>query len=200
MRNGTAVSSQQTSQENPLADFGPNEWVVEDMYQRYLADPAGVDPAWHEFFADYRPVLDGGGPQPVPGPAAGDGAAGAADRAATVRGTAPVPSGSVAAPAHPAAAPTTPAKPAAPAKPAGPSRGPTAGAPARTAVAAPPAPAGKPAPAKPAAEPSRADNGATVPLRGAAARIVQNMDASLGVPTATSVRAVPAKLIADNRI
>ena len=28
------------SQDNPLAGFGPNEWIVEDMYQRYLADPA----------------------------------------------------------------------------------------------------------------------------------------------------------------
>ncbi len=33
-----------------------------------------------------------------------------------------------------------------------------------------------------------------------AAKIVQNMDASLAVPTATSVRAVPAKLLVDNRI
>src|SRR5207247_3072947 len=40
----------------------------------------------------------------------------------------------------------------------------------------------------------------TVPLRGVAARIVANMDQSLTVPTATSVRAVPAKLLADNRI
>jgi len=37
------------------------------------------------------------------------------------------------------------------------------------------------------------------PLRGAAARIVANMEASLGVPTATSVRAVPAKLLEVNR-
>jgi len=37
-------------------------------------------------------------------------------------------------------------------------------------------------------------------LRGAAARVVANMQSSLDVPTATSVRAVPAKLIADNRI
>jgi multifunctional 2-oxoglutarate metabolism enzyme len=33
-----------------------------------------------------------------------------------------------------------------------------------------------------------------------AARIAQNMEASLHVPTATSVRSVPAKLLADNRI
>jgi len=59
-----AVTSQATnSQDNPLAGFGPNEWIVEDMYQRYLADPTSVDPAWHDFFADYRPVLDTGLPQ-----------------------------------------------------------------------------------------------------------------------------------------
>ncbi|WP_345713094.1 multifunctional oxoglutarate decarboxylase/oxoglutarate dehydrogenase thiamine pyrophosphate-binding subunit/dihydrolipoyllysine-residue succinyltransferase subunit, partial [Kineococcus glutinatus] len=37
-------------------------------------------------------------------------------------------------------------------------------------------------------------------LRGPSARVVTNMEASLEVPTATSVRAVPAKLLVDNRI
>jgi 2-oxoglutarate dehydrogenase E1 component len=37
-------------------------------------------------------------------------------------------------------------------------------------------------------------------LRGAAARTVTNMESSLSVPTATSVRAVPAKLLIDNRV
>ena len=36
-------------------------------------------------------------------------------------------------------------------------------------------------------------------LRGPAARVVANMEASLTVPTATSVRDVPAKLLIDNR-
>ena len=36
------------------ADFGANEWLVEDMYERYLNDPNSVDAAWHDFFADYR--------------------------------------------------------------------------------------------------------------------------------------------------
>jgi multifunctional 2-oxoglutarate metabolism enzyme len=36
-------------------------------------------------------------------------------------------------------------------------------------------------------------------LRGAGARIVENMETSLGVPTATSVRDVPAKLLEVNR-
>ena len=56
------MSTQQTSQENPLAGFGPNEWIVEEMYQRYLADPSSVDPAWHDFLADYRPGPGAGTP------------------------------------------------------------------------------------------------------------------------------------------
>ncbi len=39
----------------------------------------------------------------------------------------------------------------------------------------------------------------TEPLRGAAARTAENMEASLAVPTATSVRTVPAKLLEVNR-
>jgi multifunctional 2-oxoglutarate metabolism enzyme len=39
-----------------------------------------------------------------------------------------------------------------------------------------------------------------VRLRGAAARTAANMTASLTVPTATSIRPVPAKLLVDNRI
>src|ERR1700678_2727772 len=60
------------------ADFGANEWLVEELYQRYLADPGSVDRAWWSFFADYQPALSNGtGPQPVlkatASPAAGPG-------------------------------------------------------------------------------------------------------------------------------
>ena len=42
--------------------------------------------------------------------------------------------------------------------------------------------------------------GATVePLRGVGAKIVENMEASLTIPTATSVREIPTKLMAENR-
>ncbi|MGI9006405.1 MAG: 2-oxoglutarate dehydrogenase E1 subunit family protein, partial [Streptosporangiaceae bacterium] len=41
------------------ADFGPNEWLVDELYQRYQADPASVDRAWWNFFADYRPEPTG---------------------------------------------------------------------------------------------------------------------------------------------
>ena len=54
-------------------------------------------------------------------------------------------------------------------------------------------------PAK-AAPPPPAEGDEVQVLRGAAAAVVKNMSASLDVPTATSVRAVPAKLMIDNRI
>ncbi|MGW2544914.1 multifunctional oxoglutarate decarboxylase/oxoglutarate dehydrogenase thiamine pyrophosphate-binding subunit/dihydrolipoyllysine-residue succinyltransferase subunit, partial [Kitasatospora sp. NPDC001574] len=65
------------------------------------------------------------------------------------------------------------------------------------------APAAPPAPkaAAPAAAPATDATGPElVPLRGPAKAVATNMDASLEVPTATSVRAVPAKLLIDNRI
>ncbi|NDK26576.1 multifunctional oxoglutarate decarboxylase/oxoglutarate dehydrogenase thiamine pyrophosphate-binding subunit/dihydrolipoyllysine-residue succinyltransferase subunit, partial [Streptomyces sp. TR1341] len=81
---------------------------------------------------------------------------------------------------------------------------------------APAAPAAKtaPSPAKPAqpaqapAQPQAKAAPATeapagpeqITLRGPAAAVAKNMDASLEMPTATSVRAVPVKLLFDNRI
>jgi 2-oxoglutarate dehydrogenase E1 component len=136
------------------------------MYQRYLADPASVDAAWHEFFADYKPAVETPAAQTAVVPPA---AVAPAAVAATV------------APAvSPAAAPVSPV-------PAGP-----AAAPKSTPATAPATKAAAPA--------NQAAPGTTTPIRGVAAKIVQNMDASLAVPTATSVRAVPAKLLSDNRI
>src|SRR5881275_1979735 len=54
----TVATTEPTSTDNPshLGDFGANEWLVEDMYERCLADPDSVDAAWHDFFEDYRPA------------------------------------------------------------------------------------------------------------------------------------------------
>ena len=68
----------------------------------------------------------------------------------------------------------------------------------RTKFAKPSKAAPAPVEPKPAA-PQVTGEEATI-LRGTAARVVTNMEASLGVPTATSVRAVPAKLLVDNRV
>ncbi len=172
------VTSQATnSPDNPLVGFGPNEWIVDDMYQRYLADPSSVDSAWHDFFADYRPVGDSAPATAAPSTTeTGEGTGTAAPGVTTT--------------AQPAAA-TKPAA-TAPAKPAAP-------APAQVAPPAAAKPAAAPKPTTPAAAPE-APSAQTTPIRGVAAKIVSNMDASLQVPTATSVRAVPAKLLADNRI
>ena len=56
-----AVSSQASQQTNPMDAFGPNEWLVDEIYQQYLRDPHSVDKAWWEFFADYRPAEPGAG-------------------------------------------------------------------------------------------------------------------------------------------
>src|SRR5437899_9573226 len=36
-------------------DFGPNDWLVDEMYRKYVDDPSSVSESWREFFADYRP-------------------------------------------------------------------------------------------------------------------------------------------------
>ncbi|MDH4353614.1 MAG: multifunctional oxoglutarate decarboxylase/oxoglutarate dehydrogenase thiamine pyrophosphate-binding subunit/dihydrolipoyllysine-residue succinyltransferase subunit, partial [Actinomycetota bacterium] len=114
------------------AEFGPNQWLVDELFQQYLTDPSSVDPAWHGFFEDYKPA-ESTGPISVVPPLPAD--------AETVS--------------------VTPAAPSAPAP---------------------------------------ASDAETIVLRGPAARVVTNMEASLAVPTATSVRSIPAKLLIDNRI
>jgi multifunctional 2-oxoglutarate metabolism enzyme len=145
-----------SAQSDRLAEFGTNVWLVDEIYQQYLADPNSVDRAWWDFFADYEPGASGEGTngQPAAGtPTAPTEAAVVQARASGVEPAA-VERTDTTAPVPPAA--TTP---------------------------------------KPAAAPTTP----STPLKGAAARVVQNMESSLGVPTATSVRAVPAKLLEDNR-
>src|SRR6476620_8176891 len=53
-RGAFAVSDQATSGD-PIAAFGPNEWLVDELYQQFLTDKTSVDKAWWGFFEDYRP-------------------------------------------------------------------------------------------------------------------------------------------------
>ena len=157
-----------STQPGQQTDFGANEWLVYEIHQQYLKDPASVSAEWREFLSDYSP----GDAPPAPG--APNGASSGSN------GQAPAPA-ATSAPAAPTPAATAPTAPAAP------------------APAAPPAAAPAPAapPAAPASTPELA--GGSMPIRGAAARVVANMESSLTVPTATSVREVPAKLLSDNR-
>lgn len=71
----------------------------------------------------------------------------------------------------------------------------TARVPVVSADAAPPTPAA-PAASAPVDAPGTPEG---EPLRGAAARVVENMEASLALPTATSYRTLPTKLLEVNR-
>ncbi|MBT2389594.1 hypothetical protein J7E87_09140, partial [Streptomyces sp. ISL-1] len=112
----SSISTDQGRQgKNPAAAFGPNEWLVDEIYQQYLQDPNSVDRAWWDFFADYKPggaVAAAAGAKPVsetPAAQSGVAAAGAAGAtaAAPAAPSAPAPSASKpdgsAAPAAPAA-------------------------------------------------------------------------------------------------
>jgi 2-oxoglutarate decarboxylase len=155
--------------------------LVEEMYRKFREDPSSVDPSWHEFLVDYSPEpttdaspTDGNGQQSAPS-----------------------------APAEPAPAPAP--KPADSNGVSAPEAVPSAPAPSAPAPNAPEPNDATPAkaePAKPKAAVATpiAEGDETQVLRGAAAAVVRNMSASLEVPTATSVRAVPAKLMIDNRI
>ena len=37
------------------SNFGPNAWLVDDMYEQYREDPTSVSESWREFFEGYRP-------------------------------------------------------------------------------------------------------------------------------------------------
>lgn len=153
--------------------FGANEWLVDELYEQYLTDRESVDPAWWDFFADYRRS-----------PA----------RVAIAAATKPV----VESAPTPAAVSTiaTTAQPSQ----TQPSAAPSAASPTAPPVTAPPVSATPAASAAPTGETPGPAAAAAHLIRGTAARVVENMEASLAIPTATSLRAVPAKLLIDNRI
>src|SRR5690625_120073 len=193
------------------------------MYEDFVRDKNSVDPAWWEFFEDYRPgERTGDGPPPTapnqtsntkttPESAttesdAPDSDAQGTSAAQSTQTSAALSGSESAAAGKTADAQVTPSQPAtgasggtpnnnaaatlsepAPEATAQPTRVPYAAQAKRMA-----AKAEDPAPADEKAKPER--------LRGAASRVVKNMETSLEVPTATSVRAIPAKLLVDNRI
>ncbi|MFM7821146.1 MAG: 2-oxoglutarate dehydrogenase E1 subunit family protein, partial [Actinomycetota bacterium] len=162
------------SEKSNPEDFGANSWLVEEMYERYREEPQSLSVAWREFFSDYKPV---GSPKPDP---TGelirpdlDALSELLDESSNGAGTQ----------AKPAPAKATVAKPVVkqPISPEAPPRTP------RTAVSHAPV------------EQTPLEIVEPEPLRGVSSVIATNMEASLAVPTATSVRQVPAKLLEVNR-
>ena len=40
-------------------EFGPNMWLIDEMYRQFLDDPESVSEAWQEFFEDYQAPFGG---------------------------------------------------------------------------------------------------------------------------------------------
>ena len=156
--------------------FGPNEWLVQEMYERYQVDPASVDKAWWEFFADFKgtPSLRT-----------------STNSSSLKPGVPPIPKSQSTKPVTPP--PVVTPQPVAVVSQPIIEKIPEPISNSVTAIK-PADPIVKPIPTlvTPAAA-------SVEPLRGVAARVVQSMEGSLSVPTATSVRVVPAKLLIDNR-
>lgn len=161
------------------ANFGQNEWLVDQMYQQYKADPESVDADWRKYFANNAPaesdssgdIVSAAPEAPAPKKAAEARASKAnssAIRGASTKGT--------------SARGSQNAQNAENTKKEN-RVNPT---PKRTAPPAPKAPVEAPEPGE-------------HPIRGAAKAVVKNMDISLEIPTATSVRDMPAKLMFENR-
>ncbi|MDO7867339.1 multifunctional oxoglutarate decarboxylase/oxoglutarate dehydrogenase thiamine pyrophosphate-binding subunit/dihydrolipoyllysine-residue succinyltransferase subunit [Nocardioides jiangxiensis] len=153
-------------QNNPLSDFGANEWLVDEMFEQYKKDPSSVGPEWTSYFATRN---------------------GSAVAAAAPAAAAPAPAAAPAAPA--AAAPVTAPIPVAKPRPD------------NTKAVEPAKGTSNPAPRdpKPAAPASANDEPTYTQLKGIPLATAKNMDLSLAVPTATSVRNIPVKLLWDNR-
>ncbi|MCU1507797.1 MAG: multifunctional oxoglutarate decarboxylase/oxoglutarate dehydrogenase thiamine [Glaciihabitans sp.] len=172
-------------------EYGANEWLVDEMYERYILDKNSVDQSWWPILEGYKPTVD---PTPTGAITTVDTSQFAPPPAESQVG------GEAQIPAEVAPAVTPAASPA---------EHPSASQPVArtTSVQAKPQPIPAEAPRTSpiatapaaAAEPSvDADTVAT--LKGAAKSLAANMDASLTVPTATTVRTIPAKLMIDNRI
>ena len=157
-KGATTTVSNQTENGGAADEFGANEWMVEELYERFVVDKNSVDPTWWPTLEKY-----------------------AAKSGFT--------------------SPATPAQTQAPAPTptAGTETQPVATTTSRPAQSAP-IPADAPVIAQDFSAAESEEEDVVTILKGMPKTLAANMDQSLTVPTATSVRAIPAKLLIDNRI
>ena len=215
-------------------EFAGNEWLVDELFEKYQADKNSVDKKWWPIFeqmdggdkpsevasssrrsdSDAKPAASsnqasgaqGSGKQASPKQNSATQSSGAQASGAKSSGTGAAASSSASAPKA-AAAPER-AKSPAPAATGSKAKGRPAGVDTEADAAeasgtkrpirAQPEDHQGEASAKAAKEKPAEDT--VVKLRGPAKAVAANMEASLTVPTATTVRAVPAKLLIDNRL
>ncbi|MCU1546912.1 MAG: kgd, partial [Homoserinimonas sp.] len=207
----SAVSSQVTgiaSEDGTSGEFGANEWLVDEMYERFTVDRNSVDKSWWAILENYQPTNAATAGSQPPEPQAPKQTA-VPQQPETASATPSATTASDKADPAPSQQPQIPREvmseaPAQPTEPAA-STPPQPVAKTTSVQAKPqPIPADAPSSAQQqtgldAAAPAESQDTVT-PLRGMAKSLATNMDASLSVPTATSVRTIPAKLMIDNRI
>ena len=194
--------SQSTGQDSSTPDFGANEWLVEEMKERFDADPGSVDSAWADYFGQAgskagsqdASKADGNGRRSSSAPAA------KADSPKNEQSDQQPDQQADKQPKKDEPAAKDPggsdeARPAAKAK-AAPQVSPASQTTPTPKTDTRPTPKDAPRPTPAAAK----DEPTYTVLRGIAAATAKNMDVSLTVPTATSVRSLPVKLLWDNRI
>ena len=173
-------------------EFGGNEWLVDELYERYQQDKNTVDAKWWPLFESFA----------ASDASSANGTSGTAVAVHPATRELPVVAPAAAAPAAAAPAAPAPATPAAPAPAPAAKKAPATVARdgSKTSDAGPgtaPIPAQLPKNVK---APTAPEEDVVSVLRGPAKAIASNMVTSLEVPTATSVRAIPAKLLIDNRV
>ena len=215
----SSTRSSSAAEPGAESDFGANDWLLEEMYERFTADPSSVDASWAEYFAAHGapgsalaptpaasstpapPVTAAAKPAEKPAEKPAAKPAEARNGHAAVNGS----GAPASAPRDPAATPSSSSGPGTPAPSSPVRRQPTVETTVSVKEGRPSAPGargGVPAdPPNPSDRPEVGNEEPTMTtLRGAPARTAKNMDASLSIPTATSVRSLPVKLLIDQRI
>ncbi len=83
-----STETAETQAEDLASQFGANDWLIEEMYEQYVADPTSVDARWAEYFRTHK--IGGNGSAQAPAQAAP--AAPATPRSAPARPESPEPS------------------------------------------------------------------------------------------------------------
>ncbi|GAB3623334.1 multifunctional oxoglutarate decarboxylase/oxoglutarate dehydrogenase thiamine pyrophosphate-binding subunit/dihydrolipoyllysine-residue succinyltransferase subunit [Mariniluteicoccus endophyticus] len=190
------------------SEFGANDWLLEDMFDRYQQDPSSVDASWVTYFKEKGWIAGDAAAAPKAGPNKPE-AASAEDKPKAESKKPEAAKPAEAKKTEPKKAESKPAeaKKAEPKKADKPANAPRATVEQPNEVKdlrpqKPGNPGGLPAdPPNPTVRES-ADKGepSKTVMRGAPMRTAKNMDLSLTIPTATSVRTVPMKLVIDQRV
>ncbi|WP_246179867.1 multifunctional oxoglutarate decarboxylase/oxoglutarate dehydrogenase thiamine pyrophosphate-binding subunit/dihydrolipoyllysine-residue succinyltransferase subunit [Kocuria coralli] len=181
-------------------EFAGNEWLVEDLYRRYQTDKNAVDRDWWPIFESMDKAAESASSRDSPKTESSRKTESAPKAEASSKDESPSESAGAAQPepsgqqprrraqSEPASQKTTPREQSRP----------ESQNQEKKSTVNPPASSSSQGGSQ--EEPGDEPQDQIVKLRGPAKAVAANMDASLTVPTATTVRAVPAKLLIDNRV